>query len=501
MVGKQTVITLTVLAFLIFSVSVPAQERVVQIGGEDGWRRLLVRSGIELRPGRRNNLEVVLAGAAYRPDEDTDMLLHFDQPRERDATGAYQLEQQPQVTSKVTRRGAGAGVFSREDGPLRLRARGDSLFIPRRVWGDFTIEFWSYPTRAAEGETIFLWEGARRTEEDIVSQEIRVSVHDRRMQWRFRNVFLPPDQGEFEVSLESRTDLVPRTWQHHMLRYDSRTGLLEYLRDGRTEAVTHATERRREGGSVYVPYIGDASDHVIELGGSFVGFLDEFRLSTAFREPPEMGFYEPSGGVVTTRPIDLESTGARITEFDAEAVAPGSSTVNFYYRTADARTTLENMSPDSEWVPFERGEERDEPLQTRFVQLRAELYPDGERRRSPRVVNMRVSYEPDMPPSPPTHLVAVPGDGEVTLRWRGVADNDLSGYDVFYGTRSRRYFGTGAEIGDSPVSIGKTTEVTIDGLENGTLYFFAVASRDASGTDGTSVLSSEVTARPSPLGR
>ncbi|MFO8064242.1 MAG: LamG-like jellyroll fold domain-containing protein [Spirochaetota bacterium] len=500
MAGKQTVITL-ILIVLIASVPLTAQEETVTIGGEEGWGRLLVQDGIELRPGRRNHPEAVLAGAAYHPDADTDMLLHFDESRRRDATGAYEVQDGLRVTTKVSRRGTGAGVFSREDGPIRLRAVADGLFVPRRVWGDFTMEFWSYPTRTAEGETIFLWEGARNTEGEIVSQEIRVSIKDRRLQWRFENVFLPPDQEEFEVSLESRTDLVPRTWQHHMIRYNSGTGLLEYLRDGRTEAVTHATESRSEGGSVYVPYIGDASNQVVELGKSFVGFLDEFRLSSAFRDPPELGIYEPSGGSVVTRPLDLESTGARVTGFDAESAMPESSAVHFYYRTAEERLELENADPGSDWIPFEPGKELDEPIQTRFVQLRAELYPDGERREGPRLMNMQISYRPDTPPSPPTHLVAIPGDGEVTLIWRGAAESDLTGYEVFYGTRSGRYFGSGAEIGDSPVSIGNTNEVTIDGLENGTLYFFAVASRDESSKDGTSVLSSEVTARPSRLGR
>jgi hypothetical protein len=98
-------------------------------------------------------------------------------------------------------------------------------------------------------------------------------------------------------------------------------------------------------------------------------------------------------------------------------------------------------------------------------------------------------------------VVAIPGDGSVSLRWEGVPERDLTGYTVFYGTRSGRYFGTGASIGASPARVGESTEVTIDGLENGTLYYFAVASRDASNEDGESVLSSEVTARPSRLGR
>ncbi len=499
MAGKQTAITI---AIVLLASTLSAQERVVRVGGGTGWQELLVRTGVELRSGRRGNPEVQLAGAMYRPDAETDLLLHFDEPRDRDVSGNYYLEGPGRITERLARRGTGSGVFSPEEGHLRLRPAGDTLFTPGRVWGDFSIEFWLYPTRTAEGETVLLWEGGRsRARTDIVPQEIRAAVSNRRLEWRFRNVFLPPDQSESEISLSSRTDLVPRTWQHHLLRYDSATGMLEYLRDGRVEDITYATSSGTERGAVHFPYIGDASEDLVEVGRHLVGFLDELRISSSLREPPAPGLYPQSGGTAVTRPIDLGSAGARIVRLDAEFMAPGTTAVHFYYRSASSRISLETADLDDGWIPFEPGRELEPTAQGRFVQVRAELFPGGERSRTPRLVDIRVVYEPDLPPSPPARIVAIPGDGEVTLRWEGVPDADLEGYTVFYGTRSGRYFGSAASIGDSPVAIDDRTEITIDGLDNGTLYFFAVASRDASSTTGESVLSSEVTARPSRLGR
>ncbi len=499
MAGKQTAITIVI---VLLASALTAQERVVRVGGDMGWQELLVRTGVELRSGRRGNPEVRLAGAVYLTDAETDLLLHFDEPRNRDMSGNYRLEGPARTTDRLARRGTGSGVFSPQAGHLRLRPVGDTLFTPGRVWGDFSMEFWLYPTRTAEGETVLLWEGGRSlARTDIVPQEIRAAVSNRRLQWRFTNVFLPPDQSESEVSLSSRTDLVPRTWQHHMLRYDSSTGMLEYLRDGRVEDITYATSSGTERGAVHVPYIGDASEDLVEVGRNLVGFLDELRISSSLREPPAPGLYPQSGGTAVTRPIDLDSSGARIVRLDAEFIAPGTTAVHFYYRSASSRMSLETAGDDDGWIPFEPGRELEPTAQGRFVQVRAELYPGGERSRTPRLVDIRVVYEPDLPPSPPARIVAIPGDGEVTLRWEGVPDADLEGYTVFYGTRSGRYFGTEATIGDSPVAMDDRTEVTIDGLDNGTLYFFAVASRDASSTTGESVLSSEVTARPSRLGR
>ncbi|NBB90455.1 MAG: hypothetical protein GVY23_04520, partial [Spirochaetes bacterium] len=317
MVGKQIIIAVVILLltsmFLTPMPTLGAQERIVRVGGGAGWQELLVRTGVELRSGRRGNPEVQLAGSTYRPDGETDLLLQFDALRDRDVSGNYLFESPPRTTERLTRRGSGSGVFSSEAGHLRLRPVGDTLFTPGRVWGDFSIEFWLYPTRTAEGETVLLWEGGRsQGRTDIVPQEIRAAVSNRRLQWRFRNVFLPPEQSESEISLSSRTDLVPRTWQHHMLRYDSSTGMLEYLRDGRVEAITYATSTGTERGAVYFPYIGDASEDLVEVGRNLVGFIDELRVSSALREPPAPGLYPSDGGTAVTRPIDLGSRGARI---------------------------------------------------------------------------------------------------------------------------------------------------------------------------------------------
>jgi hypothetical protein len=76
---------------------------------------------------------------------------------------------------------------------------------------------------------------------------------------------------------------------------------------------------------------------------------------------------------------------------------------------------------------------------------------------------------------------------------------------VYYGTSRGEYFGEGAAPGASPVDVGKRTGLYIDGLENGVLYYFAVAAYDRrDGTDdGRGIFhagefSREVSARPLP---
>ncbi|NOU71373.1 hypothetical protein GC098_08050 [Paenibacillus sp. LMG 31458] len=89
-------------------------------------------------------------------------------------------------------------------------------------------------------------------------------------------------------------------------------------------------------------------------------------------------------------------------------------------------------------------------------------------------------------PTAPTGLTATAGDGQVTLSWNGVTGADT--YKVYRGTSSGTYDATAI----ATVS-GSTTNYTVTGLTNATIYYFAVK---ASNTVGDSSFSTEASAAP-----
>ena len=91
------------------------------------------------------------------------------------------------------------------------------------------------------------------------------------------------------------------------------------------------------------------------------------------------------------------------------------------------------------------------------------------------------------------------GNGKVTLSWRAVNELNAKGYRVYYGTSPHNYLGTGAAEGDSPLDAGSKTSVDVTGLDNGSLYYFAVVAYDDSSPPQISEFSPEVSARPSRI--
>ena len=97
-------------------------------------------------------------------------------------------------------------------------------------------------------------------------------------------------------------------------------------------------------------------------------------------------------------------------------------------------------------------------------------------------------------PAPPTGLMAVGGDGQVSLTWNAPAADGgpaVTGYDLYEGTSS----GGEASVPVNPAPVPGTS-YTVGSLTNGTTYYFTVTSVSA---DAQSVPSSESSATPAAV--
>lgn len=472
-----------------------ALERELVLGREDGWRDFPRVENLVMRTGMWNSPDLFLREDEYRPEDGpTDLLLHFNRENDGEASGHYRLQRgRTLISPEVRVLGEASASFNGERRGMELAPQPGALFARGTRWGDFSIEFWLRPSLASDGEEVLAWIGSRWRDGRAVAQELRCAVRSRRLAWEFVNFFSAASPGGEPASLrlEGLSPLLPRVWRHHLLRFDSGTGLLEYLVDGVPEAVTYV--RAQAGGPVLTPYTGEADSAPVLLGRGFTGFLDELRLSKAFVETPVLERYNGRAGVAASSPLDLGYTGTRLKRIEAVYRAEADADIFFFYRLADRRTAEEL---EGDWVQFRPGTPLPE-ARGRYVQLRVELFPDGRRALSPQLSELRVVYEQDLPPAAPAGVQAAAGSARVRLLWSIVREEDVRGYLVYYGTAPGDYHGTGAEQGPSPIDTGSATELVLEGLENGRLYYFAVVSYDATDPPHRSAFSREVSARPS----
>jgi hypothetical protein len=504
MVRKQHRSGALILCLLFLASALFGLEKAIELGKDSLWSDMMTMEGVTAVPGRWGFHDLVIASGEYTPDSATEMLLHFDGAAAADATGTYVFGgAQPLISTAVAAMGSGSAAFTGGPKGASLGASADAMFSAGAVWEDFSIEFWLYPATLSDGETVISWTGSARDgagpDAKLVGQTLRCCVRDRKLVWDFLNVFVLPGGGHLPVTLAGTRQLLPRVWHHHMLRFNSREGLLEYRLDGIPEAIAHTTDTGRESGSIAIPVVGRAYAGLLVLGGGLTAFLDELRISRRFVEDPVLSRFPGKTGSATSRVLDLGFSTTRIARIEAVASEPSDTGVEYFYQAADTWNGKKLLKRATDWVPFRPGTDFKDTLMARYLQLRVELYPDGSRAESPRLSSLKVVYEPNVPPAPPAGLMATAGNGKVTLTWRKVNDLNARGYLVYYGGAPRTYLGIGATQGDSPLDAGAATSITIDALANGNLYYFAVTAYDGSDPRQQSDFSPETSARPSRI--
>ena len=487
-----------VLAGLLLVSAAGAAERSIVLGAEDEWRGIIRGERVLVRPGRQGFLDLTLEPFSHQVQETTELLLGFDELPVRDASGNYVVDGSPELTRTSQRTGTGALLVDGPGDRLTITPGPGAALTPGAEWASFTIEFWFYPVVFTERDRILSWSAREGAAYGFRRQELAVEIDRGVVSARFDNFFVRPDGEGVNIVLRGTDRLIPRTWSHHLIRFDARTALLEYVVDGVPVDVTYASRTGRQDGTIYFPRIASHPGDGLVVAGGFVGAIDELRIERRFVDSPVHLDYAPAGGAVISDFIDLGSEGARLSSVDAVIATPGLSDVFLYYRLVNLRERDPTAAED--WIAVRPGSALP-AARGRFVQVRAELYPDTRDGVAPRLSRITINYEPAPPPQPPTGVRAVPHDGAVTLEWAPVHDPDIEGYLVYYGDQSGRYFGVESEQGVSPVDVGLATSVMVEGLANGTLYFFAVQAYDSSGDAGRNELSTEVAARPAKVYR
>jgi len=472
----------------------------------------------------------VLVLASDTGDENSlDLYLSFNEGHPgsfSDSQGRYDVSVSAELgvaAAPWSRTGTGAALFTGAgnsgEGPLVLKPRpntraSNALFAPDSHIRDFSIEFWIYPQNMENGAQILSWvsskpeaaAGARQVA--YIDQRIQCFIFKNRFQWTFENFFFSPGEEKRKSLSLSGPPALPRTWSHHLIRFDADLGLLEYLVDGQLEALDYATSSGREGGEVYTPVTG--KDSRLTLGAHFAGIMDEFRIYRRYLETPALGKYPSKGGRAESRTLDLGSVNSRLLKIEAfggrttsmagrvinEYAGNGSlifqdhSGLNFFIRMNNEPYRWDDVP----WIPVKPGTDLSGMFRGRYIQIAADFYPSADNETTPYLAELRVIYHPADPPPPPIQVIAAGKDGAVELSWKASPSRETGGYLVYYGTARGEYFGDRAIINNavrvsptemkSPIDAGNRTSLRIEGLTNGTLYYFAVASYSRQILDG-----------------
>ncbi|MBR6296959.1 MAG: hypothetical protein IKR40_10845 [Treponema sp.] len=471
-----------------------AEESVITLGGKNGWSRIQKMDGVVIGSGRYGYDCIQLDTNNRNVSDGTDLLLDFEDEPFADIAGNYNTAENNLLLSTSAKMGRGAGL-SRGNGGIRLSGTRNALFGKQGLTGSFIIEFWLCPSIAENGEMVFSWRSSRTERNYPLYQMISASFYSNHLKWDFTNVFNGYKDNGGEISIMSYRTIIPNKWAHHSISFDQDTGLLEYRIDGKLEDLKYITTNGREsGGEIHSPYLGVAAD--IEICPSYTGRIDDFHIqhksTSNTTKTLRYDTYKKTGGRFVTEPIQVPLSSSLI-KVDAVTSEPSQTEVAIYVRSGDSYFKWNDEEP--EWIPAKNHGDI-EGVTGKYFQVAVDLYPDGTGAKTPSVTQIDLHYTKVAPPLPPFTVIAEAGNGQVTLSWSYSVEDEVGGYYVYYGERPGEYLGREAFQGESPVNVGNVAKVTLKGLKNGKIYYFAVATYSSRDSRIVGTLSKEVYARP-----
>ena len=419
MVRKQSRSGTIFLCLLLLASPLFALEKSIELGKANLWGEMQAMEGVTAVPGRWGFQDLALTSAEYAPDASTELLLHFDAPGTADATGTYTLTGSPPlIANEAAALGSGGAAFTGDARVVGFTGpAGRACFLPALSGETSSIEFWLYPATLSNGESIISWTGfpgkARgrhagscRKACSALSVTGNSSGTSRISSLSRRASGCPVDPGGDTAAPAPR--MAPPPAAFRCPRGSSR---IQAGRSARSNPAYHGHgervgfHRRSQGGT-------GARRAPVMLGAGFTGFLDELRVSRRVVDDPVTSrflgkdglghFTDPRSRLFLHAHCPHRSGGLDALRHGRGVLLQGSGPLE--------REAVSWRATD--WVPFTPGTDFKDTLKARYIQLRVELYPDGRRAVSPRLSDLTVVYEPNVPPAPPAGLVATPGKRE-----------------------------------------------------------------------------------------
>lgn len=474
----------------------------LKIGGSSGWQDIEMRNGIVTGKGRFGYESLELERNNTFITSQTDLLIDFEDNCVRDVTNRYDIESNTTFISEKAIIGKGSALSRGIKGGIRVHGNKNSLFGSEGPSGSVKIEFWINPSVVDNGEVLLNWRSSINDVEGVIYQVISVSFYQNRVMCLFSNIFKGQKKDMGDVRLITDRKIIPEKWSHHSISFDEETGALEYRIDGELEAIKFMTTTGHEDGGIYPIELGVCAD--LEIVPIYTGYIDNFCITRTSGKENDLliaenagflnsNFYRVSGGRFETKPL-LVKAGSIFNSIETVQSVPKQTAINYYVRSGDNCYNWTENYP--EWKMILPGEEI-KGVEGMYFQLAAELFPDGSGAVTPSVTEIKLNWTSVKDPLPPFNLSAQKGNGMVTLSWNYSVDDNAGGYYIYYGTRPGEYLGRFAAEGPSPINVGTATSFSVTGLQNGAIYYFAVAAWSKNDDRIVGPLSKEVFARPS----
>ena len=427
-----------------------------------------------------------------------DLFLPFDaQNKQKAITDNYETIQTNFQYKKSNAYIGTCAYFYKDEHKMELQGNEKSVFVPGRVIGSFTINFYIYPMNLSDNNVLFKIGSHyyENSNDSICDQSFSAVLDEGIFKCQFRNVFNNEKNKPIpEFTVKAYQRILPQEWTNLTITYDSFSGVIRLFINGVENGIAKAA-----GESVYPMIFNPVNRCILDVGTSYIGAMDDFLIKHgAETDKIESGF-PVEGASVVSKVHKLDDFNIIIKDINFMDYLQDGAEVEYFGRFSshpfDADDTIQCIKP-VEWVPLTK--EKLSFLKNKkaaYFQWKALLLPGINSAESPHFSGITLEYEKDFPPASPSGVKVAEKDGNIFLKWKNNTEQDLKGYKIYYGTKPGVYFCDDAAEGESPIIVDKVNNFKLTKLKKNLIYYITITAFDDKSATHESEFSEEVSKR------
>ncbi len=388
---------------------------------------------------------------------------------------------------------------------ISLLPLSTSIFAPGKVPGSFTIDFWIYVYQPFNNQYILRYMGSNPSDEsDRNNYGFSIKIQNRKIVYRFENFFWNIKGEPFSRVITEQNKISLQKWEHHAISFNIMTGKLACYKNGVEQSVIWVTKDGTVLSPILNPFVQEELSTPLIIGKNGFFSLDDLRISKGSKDDFTIKHYENKSSVLISKVLRFTENRSRLESLKLDADIPRYQYVKLAYRISDSYFLPDDHKLHWVSVPINAENFPQKEEKGRYIQFKITAFPNENNAKSLRIHSLTVNYDEDETPESPVFLSATPGSGEARLSWIPSTENDVVGYEIYYGTQSGFYICNDAQNGASPIFVPlkqkgklKSLSFSLKGLHNDTPYFISIRSVDANGNK--SAYSRELYVRPSSI--
>jgi len=437
-------------------------------------------------------------------DSASDLIMDFEGPLSDIQN--YKLEYNNFILNKYEKAfGNYSGKFFSANNFITLLPKSTSMFYPGNKLGSFTISFWLYLYKDYDNQYIVKYDGNNLSDEsDSKIYGLSVYIKDKKVVYDFNNFFYSEDNEAHSFTITEDNNVNLDKWEHHAVTFDIKNGQLTSYKDGIEQQVEWVTADNNPRSAILNPVINEKLGTTMVIGKNAVFSLDNLVISGDPVHDFYLKKYNNKNSYIVTDVYKISDNLTTLKKISFDFEQPDYSFVKLAYRISDSYFTPDNNQ--IKWIYIQNNIDRfpGDYQDGKYLQFKILAYPYIDMDKPVTVKSITVDHSIDPMPYMPTLLAITPMDSKIKVSWVPSPDENIKGYEIYYGNHAAEYLSEDAVEGKSPIFVPATNidklqamDYTMSGLVNEKPYFVAVRALDNRGN--LSPYSKEFYARPSTV--